>query len=67
VGAAGFAFHKLITLPGFNRKIYERMSILQYLVLQVFLISMLLLPIKILMRRPPLRIKYIWITPWFNV
>lgn len=66
VAAAGFGFHKLITWPGFNRKIYDRMSILQYVTLQVFLIIMLLLPIKILIRHL-FRIRYIWITPWFNV
>ncbi|HZP02130.1 MAG TPA: cytochrome C [Terriglobia bacterium] len=64
--AAGYGFHKIITRPGFNRKIYERMSILQYVTLQVFLIIMLLLPIKILIRHL-FRIRYIWITPWFNV
>jgi Cytochrome b(C-terminal)/b6/petD len=64
--AAGFGFHKLITRKGFNRKIYERMSVLQYVTLQIFLISMLLLPIKMLIRHL-FRIKYIWITPWFNV
>jgi hypothetical protein len=66
VAAAGYGFHKIITRPGFNRKIYERMSILQYVTLQVFLIIMLLLPIKILIRHL-FRIRYIWITPWFNV
>src|SRR5512135_2407836 len=56
--AAGFGFHKIITRQGFNRKIYDRMSILQYVTLQIFLITMLLLPIKILIRHL-LRIKYI--------
>ena len=64
--AAAYGFHKLITRKGFNRKIYERMSLVQYAILQVFLIMMLLLPIKILIRHL-FRIKYIWITPWFNV
>jgi Cytochrome b(C-terminal)/b6/petD len=64
--AAGYGFHKLIKRPGLGEKIYERMSILQYVTLQVFLIMMLLLPIKILIRHL-FRIKYIWITPWFNV
>ncbi|HTS70299.1 MAG TPA: cytochrome C [Terriglobia bacterium] len=63
---AGYGFHKLITWRGFNRKIFERMSILQYLTLQIFLVIMLLLPIKILIRHL-FRIKYIWLTPWFNV
>jgi len=63
---AGYGFHKLITRKGFNRKIFERMSIIQYATMQVFLIIMLLLPIKILIRHL-FRIKYIWLTPWFNV
>jgi cytochrome b/b6/petD-like protein len=64
--AAGFGIHKLITWNAFNRKIYERMSIIQYATMQVFLILMLFLPIKILIRHL-FRIKYIWVTPWFNV
>ncbi len=64
--AAGYGFHRLITRPGFNRKIYDRMSILQYVTLQIFLITMLSLPIKILIRHL-FRIKYVWVTPWFNV
>ncbi|MBI3895049.1 MAG: cytochrome C [Acidobacteria bacterium] len=64
---AGWAVHKLITLTEFNRKIYERMALLQYLALQFFLTVMLLLVVKIILRRPPLRIKYIWVTPWFNI
>jgi hypothetical protein len=34
--------------------------------MQVFLILMLLLPVKMLLRLV-FRIKYIWITPWFNI
>ena len=64
--AAGFGFHKLMTRKGFNKKIYDRMSLLQYITLQIFLITMLLLPIKIIIRHL-FRIKYIWVTPWFNV
>jgi len=66
VGVAGYGFHKLITRKGFNRKIYERTSLIQYVTMQAFLIIMLLLPIKILIRHL-FRIKYIWLTPWFNV
>jgi hypothetical protein len=66
VAAASYGLHKLITRPGFNKKIYDRMSVIQYVVMQTFLIMMLLLPIKILIRHL-FRIKYIWITPWFNV
>jgi hypothetical protein len=42
------------------------MSVLQYTVMQVFLIVMLALPVKILARLL-FRIKYVWVTPWFNV
>jgi hypothetical protein len=65
VGAAWLC-HKLITWTPFNRKIYKRMSVLQYVVMQTFLVIMLSLPIKILLRLA-LRIKYIWVTPWFNI
>jgi len=64
--AAWIGFHKLITLTPFNKKIFKRMSLLQYSIMQVFLILMLLLPVKILLRHV-FRIKYIWITPWFNI
>ena len=63
---AGWAVHRLITATEFNRKIYQRMSLLQYLTMQAFLTIMLLLPIKILIRLL-FRIKYIWVTPWFNI
>ena len=63
---AGIGMHKLITKTAFNRKIYARMSVLQYTVMQVFLIIMLALPVKILARLL-FRIKYVWVTPWFNV
>jgi len=65
--AAWFCIHKLIVSTPLSRKIYARMSLLQYVVMQTLLVIMLFLPIKILLRQPPLRLKYIWITPWFNV
>jgi hypothetical protein len=64
--AAAIGFHKLIVKTPFNRKIYARMSVLQYVVMQTFLIIMLALPVKI-MARLLFRIKYVWVTPWFNV
>jgi len=64
--AAGIGMHKLITRTAFNRKIYARMSVLQYATMQLFLIVMLALPLKILIRLM-FRIKYIWVTPWFNI
>jgi hypothetical protein len=39
---------------------------LQYMTMQAFVTIMMLLPIKILIRHL-LRIKYIWVTPWFNL
>jgi hypothetical protein len=63
---AGWGIHKLITWNDFNRKIYERTGLIQYLTLQAFLVLMLSLPIKILIRLL-FNIKYVWVTPWFNV
>ncbi len=63
---AGLGLHKVVTWTEFNRKVYQRMSLIQYLTMQLFLVTMLLLPIKILIRHL-FRIKYIWVTPWFNV
>ncbi|MFB3921338.1 MAG: cytochrome C [Terriglobia bacterium] len=63
---AGWGIHKLITLTDFSKKIYQRMNLLQYATMQLFLILMLSLPIKILARLI-FRIKYVWVTPWFNV
>jgi len=66
VAGAGWAIHKLILWTPFNRKIYARMSLLQYVTMQLFLILMLSLPVKMIARLV-FRIKYIWVTPWFNV
>ncbi len=63
---AGYAVHRLMTINEFTRKIYKRMSLLQYLTIQFFAITMLGLPVKILLRLI-LRVKYVWVTPWFNV
>ncbi len=63
---AGLAVHKLITLTEFSRKVYRRMSLLQYAVMQTFLVLMLMLPAKMVLRLA-FRIKYVWVTPWFNI
>jgi hypothetical protein len=63
---AGFASHKIMMLTEFSRKILERMTLLQYLTMQILMITMLSLPAKMLARLL-FRIKYIWVTPWFNV
>src|SRR3990172_261082 len=44
---ASVVVHKLVTLTEFNRKIYQRMTALQYGALQFFMTFMLLLPVKI--------------------
>jgi len=58
--------HKLITWNSFNKRMYERMTLVQYMTMQFFLVVMLSLPVKILLKQL-FRIKYVWITPWFNV
>jgi hypothetical protein len=63
---AGIGIHKLMNWTPFARKIFKRMSLLQIVTMQVFLIIMLSLPIKIIARLL-FRIKYVWVTPWFNV
>jgi hypothetical protein len=64
---AGFLLHKLATWNDFERKILARTSILQYLTFQFFAISVLVaLPVKMLLRLV-FTIKYVWVTPWFNI
>src|SRR5579863_4543064 len=63
---AAIGIHKLMNLTPFARKIFKRMSLLQVATMQLFLIIMLALPIKIIARLL-FRIKYVWVTPWFNV
>ena len=60
----GLAVHALFRR--YNPKNYKRMSLLQYSILMVFFITMIGLPIKMLLRLA-FHIKYVWITPWFNV
>ncbi len=50
----------------YMRKDYQRMSLLQYSIMMFFLLTMVALPIKMLLRLT-LHIKYVWVTPWFNV
>jgi cytochrome b/b6/petD-like protein len=59
-------FHKVLTWNDFNRKIYKRMSLVQYLTVQFFMVTMMSLPVKMIARLA-FRIKYVWITPWFNI
>ncbi len=63
---AAIGIHKLMNWTPFARKIFKRMSLLQIATMQLFLIIMLSLPIKMIARLL-FRIKYVWVTPWFNV
>ncbi len=63
---AGGLMHKLMTWSEFNKKWYARMTLVQYMTMQFFLVTMLSLPIKMFIYGG-LRIKYVWITPWFNI
>ncbi|HEY0406056.1 MAG TPA: hypothetical protein VGC89_10035 [Pyrinomonadaceae bacterium] len=64
---AGLLLHWLMKRNDFERKLLARTSLLQYLTFQFFAISVLIaLPIKIILRLA-FNIKYVWVTPWFNV
>jgi hypothetical protein len=63
---AGFAVHKLMIMTEFSRKILNRMTALQYLTMQILLIVMISLPVKMIARLL-FRVKYVWVTPWFNI
>jgi hypothetical protein len=58
---------RLFPRDPFEQKLLQRTSILQYLTFQFFAISVLLaMPVKLILRLG-LTIKYVWVTPWFNV
>jgi len=50
----------------FMAKDFRRMSILQYAMMAGFMLMMIALPLKMLLRLM-FHIKYVWITPWFNI
>lgn len=65
--AAGWAIHKLVTRSPLNKKIYARTNLIQYLTFQFFAITILAgLPAKMLLRLV-FRVKYVLVTPWFNI
>jgi hypothetical protein len=63
---SGYLMHRICMLSEFSRRIYQRMTLLQIITLHTFLILMLSLPVKILLKLL-FRIKYVWVTPWFNI
>ena len=58
---------RLFPKKEFEQKILARTSLLQYLTFQFFAVSVLLaLPVKLFLRLV-FTIKYVWVTPWFNI
>jgi cytochrome b/b6/petD-like protein len=66
VVVSAYFIHWLMMRTDFSRKIYKRMTLLQIITVQAMLIPMVALPVKILLRLV-LRVKYVWVTPWFTV
>jgi hypothetical protein len=65
--AAGLIIHVIVNWSKFEKKIFERTSTLQYLTFQFFAITILVsMPIKLILRLG-FRIKYVLVTPWFNI
>ena len=63
---AGYFCHRILLMTDFSKKIFQRMTLLQMATMELFLVLMLSLPVKILLRLL-LRIKYVWVTPWFSI
>ncbi len=66
VAVTAWGIHKLIQSTEFSRKVYKKMSLLQYVTLQFFLVTMMLLPVKMLLRLL-FTLKYILVSPWLNI
>ena len=60
----GFAVYALFRR--YKAKDFQRMSLLQYSIMVFFLLTMVALPIKMFIRLT-WHIKYVWVTPWFNI
>jgi hypothetical protein len=64
---SALVIHVIITWSKFHKKIFERTSFLQYAVFQIFAITILVaMPVKLILRLV-FRIKYVMVTPWFNI
>jgi hypothetical protein len=64
---AGLIIHVIVNWSKFEKKIFERTSTLQYLTFQFFAITILVsMPVKLILRLG-FRIKYVLVTPWFNI
>jgi hypothetical protein len=60
----GMGLHTLF--KRYNPKDYKRMSFLQYNTMMFLMLLMVSLPVKMAVRLL-FHIKYVWVTPWFNV
>ena len=47
-------------------ELFRKMNLVQYAHLVMFLVFMLWLPLKMALKLG-FNIKYVWVTPWFNV
>ena len=63
---ASYCVYLVMNSTAFARKIFRRMSLLQIVTTNLFLVLMFALPVKILLRLV-FRVKYIWVTPWFSI
>ena len=63
---AGWICHRFLVWNDFTRRIYAQMTLTQYLIFQFFMTMMISLPVKMALRQL-FRIKYVMVTPWFNV
>jgi len=62
LAVGGAVFHALFR----KTRVFARMSTMQYANLVLFFVLMMSLPIKMFIRLA-FNIKYVWITPWFNI
>lgn len=58
----GGIFHALFR----KTDMYARMNLIQYAHLQLFFVTMMALPVKMVLRLG-MNVKYVWVTPWFNI
>jgi len=63
---AAYGAYRTMNATEFARRIFRRMTLLQIVTTDIFLVLMLALPVKILLRLV-FRVKYIWVTPWFSI
>jgi len=64
---AGVVIHIIVNWSKFEKKIFQRTSTLQYMTFQFFAITILVsMPVKLVLRLG-FRIKYVLVTPWFNI